>query len=747
MISSLNEIEVVKKYLDRIGAEAVGLFTAAVKETEGAYWRETVRLRFARDGKVSITKGSDVFRPTEDEQAAICEAFAAAPFPTCVYGKNLGLPSELKEVDPETIFHFTNEAGDTVMLQQRVQLSDKKIYVPWTKWSDGVWRRVEPDVNKLPLWGLDTCKDQVTAFLSEGAKAARAVARLINPRTREEQEAADNFPWINEFKNAASVGFVGGALCADRTDFSVLKRLGIQRVIMICDNDAPGLDPVPEISSAVDLPFYVIRFSQEWNQAFDLADPWPEKFFKKIGDRKYYHGPSFHDCLYPATYLTKLVPVVDSKGKEKMAAVLRGHAKNAWFYAESQGLFISADFPQIQLSADKFDAVMAPFTHRGTSAAGLLLQEFACRVTKLAYRPDKKERKIILDGELAINVYRPPTIVAREGDITPFLAYMEYLIPDANDRKETLRWLATLVSKPQVRLLYSLLLISNQTGVGKSILAERILTPLVGESNVSFPSENTILESFNSWIAKKRLVVIGELYAGSSWKMANRLKSYITDRKLVYNEKYMQAVTIDNFGTFFASSNSPEPIKLDELDRRWLVPTVTEVRWSDEEFDAFMDWLDAGGISIIKWYFDHFKDYVRPGEKSPSTSKKNEIIESGREPSINRCHDLAFKIRNEKLEVAIGDRDLHSWLKAVLDDKSYTKPLEERKALKSKGMVELKEIMKDGRMFFNNQQQNIMLSEETAKKCRELLDDGARREYVRFCLRTPSQILTVEERM
>ena len=93
-----------------------------------------------------------------------------------------------------------------------------------------------------------------------------------------------------------------------------------------------------------------------------------------------------------------------------------------------------------------------------------------------------------------------------------------------------MRWCATLVARPDIRMEYGVLLISEMQGVGKGTLGERILAPLVGPWNCSFPTEQSIVDSsFNSWIAHKRLAVVHEIYAGHNIKAYNkrRLSSLI----------------------------------------------------------------------------------------------------------------------------------------------------------------------------------------------------------------------------
>jgi len=75
-------------------------------------------------------------------------------------------------------------------------------------------------------------------------------------------------------------------------------------------------------------------------------------------------------------------------------------------------------------------------------------------MSKIAYRPDVPKRKVMSDGELALNLYRPSNIVARAGDPQPFLDFMKFLIPDEKECYELLKWCATLVARPDIRMLY-----------------------------------------------------------------------------------------------------------------------------------------------------------------------------------------------------------------------------------------------------------------------------------------------------
>lgn len=144
-----------------------------------------------------------------------------------------------------------------------------------------------------------------------------------------------------------------------------------------------------------------------------------------------------------------------------------------------------------------------------------------------------------------------------------------------------------------------MLLVSETQGIGKTTLGARVLAPLFGHHNTGYPSENDIVNSnFNGWLAHKRLIVIGEIYSGHSWKAYNQLKSYITDKFIEVNQNYMTPYLVENWAHFVVSSNSRQAIKVEETDRRWFYPQMAEIPWGKDKFKEFNNWLDGGGLQI-----------------------------------------------------------------------------------------------------------------------------------------------------
>ena len=106
--------------------------------------------------------------------------------------------------------------------------------------------------------------------------------------------------------------------------------------------------------------------------------------------------------------------------------------------------------------------------------------------------------------------------------------------------------------------------------------------------------ESSIVKSnFNDWIVRKRLAIVHEIYAGHNWKAYDKLKSTITDKKLRVHQKYLPPFDLEISVHILACSNSLKALKIDEDDRRWLVPRVTNLVKPQTYWDDFRRWLEA----------------------------------------------------------------------------------------------------------------------------------------------------------
>ncbi len=691
MISDLSDIRPVADYLRRIGAAVRGMRSAHIQEQEGRYKREIAVIRLADDGQITVSSptGEDVtpFLPKEHERAAIADAMQAAKFPelnACITIRNA--PEMVRTADPDAVFELRNEQGEIVMLQVRIEKQGDKSYIPFTYWTDNKWRMIEPD-GELPLWGIDQLKDNFIVFVHEGAKAARAVRHMVEAKTPDAKAALAAHPWGEELRYAAHIGWIGGALSPHRTDWKILQKLGVTHVYIVADNDGPGHDAVPKIARALaayPITVEAVRFTEEsWPVGFDLADPFPDKLFKKVGDGPMrYVGPSMRDCTLPATWATRAGQAPQPTGRRgtpvSAPMILRQEFAALWVLVvtPSGTMFAPRDNPTLLFNPHQFETISRVFSHVRRLADLFEAQAYKSIVHGIAYEPGRAPGIINIDGVRSLNTYMPPRIKRWKDTSGMWEQFLAHLFPDPEDRHQFCRWLATLIALPHLRMRYGVLLVSVMQGVGKSTLFD-IVCVLVGLHNCSTPSASLIVNSdFNGWLARKRVVVVHEIYEGGSWKAYNRLKSVITDDTLLVNEKFQATYTVRNQAHFMLGSNSERALLIEQTDRRWLVPGVTEEKHPKNDpgfWLRFHAWLASGGHGAIAQWADDFVTVkghaVGPGETAPSTRRKDQLIEDSRSPQERAALDLAELARAQRRPVVLLEQDVLAWIHAAAGER------------------------------------------------------------------------------
>ena len=631
----------VMAYLERIGAEVVNFRRAMVKEYRGAYYVERSLIKIQSDGTVRCSNKEHA--PTKEEAAKMMEELSEAEFPKAILAKSGD--ALRKMIDKKSVLYefWSRKEKGIIMFQERATDKEgKKFYVPWTLFSDGEYRRMEPD-GQLPFWKPKKM-ERARIMIHEGAKAASAVNALV-----QDKKKLAAHPWGEVLDQYSHWGMIGGALAPHRADYSELSREKPVEVVYVCDNDWPGKSALQEVSRAYGQSMKGVMFDARWPPSWDLADAMPDTLHAEGGR---YVGPGLRDLMQPATRATERMLV---EGKE--VTVMRRSFREEWFHSVTPEVYVHSEWPNRILIPAEFNSVVAPFSDADDTSR-LLKRDAASKTAVLKYDPGRKSG-IYGSGSSGrfINTHVPSTIRPERGDPGPWLDFMENLIQVEEDRLELMRWVATLVARPDIKMLYGVLMISAEQGVGKGTLGEKILAPIVGESNVSYPSEKEIVDSnFNYWLAHKRLAVIHEIYAGHSAKAYNSLKSIVTDKYVTVNKKYMANYEVENWMHIFACSNSMRAIQLSGDDRRWHVPKVTEEKRPTSYWIGLNRWLEEkGGLGIIVSWAHEFLKKNKPVEKgasAPWSSLKREVVEEGYSPGMTMVANFLDRVREESADPA-----------------------------------------------------------------------------------------------
>ena len=693
-------------YIDRVGAVMLNYRKYMVREQLGnGYYREIAVIKVDDEG-IIYCSAKDL-GPTKKELEAIQAEMVEAigKFPKHIGATELQIKEllEVSKAKRDMLYVFWNRSTGLIdFVQERRNHKDgTKDYFPWTYYNDGRWRQMEP-IDKLPLWKPKT-KRSNKIMIHEGAKTAAFVEALCTGP----EEDGKKHPWYEELREYEHWGQVGGALAAHRADYSEVAREKPIDVVYVCDNDEPGKRADSDVSRAYGNRMSIVKFDSKWKTGFDLADPMDVEAAPLLwskGGR--YIGPRFADLKMPATYATRMVPNADGKGKHPILT----EAFKQTVYHTITDLFIYVDMPDKILTESQFNNSVSPFSDL-KSTGDALKKDNASKGVSLDYDPIKAPG-LYSSGErsMFINTHVPSYVRERAGDPTPFIEFIEYFLPQPADRIEVMRLLATIHDPLYGKPHYGLLLISETQGVGKTTIGERIAAQLVGMHNTSIVDETAIVDSnFNGWQAHKRLAVCNEIYAGHNSKAYDKLKSVVADKYLSVNKKYQAEYTITNQINVIACSNSMRALKLDDDDRRWLVPEITKVKLPPKWWGQFFAWLEEEqGIEIVKWFMRQVfadkpdkrvpKEYrnlerVLPGERAPQTAFKKEVINEGLSPGLKIAAGILDQVREEALakneNVFVLDVDVQDLIRKKLYDGRQSDRLESyltiRKMARSRG--------------------------------------------------------------
>jgi hypothetical protein len=136
---------------------------------------------------------------------------------------------------------------------------------------------------------------------------------------------------------------------------------------------------------------------------------------------------------------------------------VRNEFAREWRRIENIEMWVNVQQTNRLLKPETFDGSVRPFSDVPNTSE-LLKNHVGISVRSAIYRPGAMQGVFhVKDKGLCINIFRPSTIVPIKGDSDLFDEFMAHLIPDEGDRKLAWRWCATLIAKPELRMLYALL--------------------------------------------------------------------------------------------------------------------------------------------------------------------------------------------------------------------------------------------------------------------------------------------------
>lgn len=292
----------------------------------------------------------------------------------------------------------------------------------------------------------------------------------------------------------------------------------------------------------------------------------------------------------------------EEKRERKTTKELRQEFKEWVYVASIDKLYNTRN--GIQYKTEGFNRMHQSKLDKGTVLPLLLKYNCIQQADRLEFAPGEKE---IFTHNFTVyaNTYRKPTIVPVYENCKPMLDHFRKLLPVASERNVILDYIAHLVQYPGKKILY-MPIIKGLKGVGKSVLIEKIIMPVLGEQNVRAVKPKKVKQDFNAWQMNTQLIAFHELKLGSTRKekleLTEELKELITDNHMQASLKGVDDYDVRNNVNLFALTNHEDAIMITPDERRFFMVRSELQLQSIEYYNNLHAWLDDNPEAIYHYF-------------------------------------------------------------------------------------------------------------------------------------------------
>lgn len=266
------------------------------------------------------------------------------------------------------------------------------------------------------------------------------------------------------------------------------------------------------------------------------------------------------------------------------------------------------------------------------------------KVDHTRFLPLEEPFAIIRDDmkRTGVNTYIPASIEMREGDPSPWLNHLKFMIPDDGDRKIILDYMAHCIKFPGFKIPWSPMIQSAQ-GAGKSSFT-LIMQAALGSMYVYNPNAQELVSSgstFNAWMRNKLMIMVDEIKVDERRELVEVLKPMISEKQVEIQAKGQDQDMEDNLSNWFFFSNHKDAIPIDQNDRRYAIfysalsnaADIAAHGLDKKYFDDLFNWLNNGGSAIMTYYFKNYP--INMGDidqRCPIPTTQAEAIKLSRSP-------------------------------------------------------------------------------------------------------------------
>jgi hypothetical protein len=275
-------------------------------------------------------------------------------------------------------------------------------------------------------------------------------------------------------------------------------------------------------------------------------------------------------------------------------------------------------------------------------------------VEQMTWAPGKPmliRDKLIADGGwidqpgcTVFNLYKPPIVKPRTGEVSPWLDLINKNYPHEADR--VLAFLAHRVQRPDEKINHALVL-GGAVGIGKDTILEPV-KQAVGPWNFAEVSPKQVFGRFNGFLKSVILRVSEALDLGDHDRYAfhDHMKVYIAAPPDVMrvDEKNIREYSVPNLsGVIITTNHKTDGLFLPNDDRRHLVlwSNLNKDDFTPEYWHDLYSWYANGGHEYVAHYLANLDiSGFNPKEPPPKTQAFWEIVNANRAPEDSELADV-----------------------------------------------------------------------------------------------------------
>ena len=340
-------------------------------------------------------------------------------------------------------------------------------------------------------------------------------------------------------------------------------------------------------------------------------------------------GKGIDDVLIDGN-MDVITQMSDKKAEEFCSEMLMPNQPKGWVYVVSTKRFHNVE-TMIEYDKEQYSDEFAHLVERGTASKDAISNPQFKKYPQLAYDPKQQLVYIDKDNQQpTYNLYRPSKLIPKEGDVTTLLEHFDYLFVTEYERNIVLDYIAYNVQKKGHKILWMLIIRGHQ-GTGKSYIGD-ILVNLLGQHNVSMPSNDEIHEIYTGWLKSSHLIIIEELMARGRLELMNKLKPIITQGVVQIREMHKPAYKMKNVANLIAFTNYDDSIIVDKDDRRYCMVYSDVKPKPTTYYKTLWDWTRNNYEAMLYYFLDRDISTFNPNGHAPMTEGKRIAISATKLP-------------------------------------------------------------------------------------------------------------------